>query len=504
MNSTKFITVIFWGIILMIDQEKRKEIKNKLKKLSSIKDQKFIIKIDLTTMNFLIAFIVNKSSFKTRRNLSNINKLFEKIDESSFNTPSLKDRAWIIKKMLYVILVEGFESDLDYIISYLNDDPECTDSIKDILGEIKNFKINYDECKHIVGKVSDMLEYGYMVIYKELMTDLLNMIDDDTSFKVYKSIQQDLYDISVAIMNIKRNTRSIDSEQVFSLDPDIFEACVEEAVIRLQDKNKVFQTGCQRWNTLLSPGYISKRLYIYLAFPGKGKSTVLLKSALDIKKYNPDIETKDPDKKPTVLFLTLENTLEETIERIYNMTVDTDDIRNYTSKQVIKKLRKDGGLEITDKNRTNIVIREYKNREIDTNDLYTIIQDENDKGNEVVALVIDYIKRIRPAERAGDEKGELKNISNELKEVAKFFDIPVITAQQLNRASAAVVDAALQNNKDDVTRLIGREGVSGAWEINNLRSPHTVMYDKKTTLIAGTVKLYNILLILYNLLDYNY
>ena len=35
------------------------------------------------------------------------------------------------------------------------------------------------------------------------------------------------------------------------------------------------------------------------------------------------------------------------------------------------------------------------------------------------------MKRIRPAERANDEKTELKNISNELKEVAKFFDIPV-------------------------------------------------------------------------------
>ena len=35
----------------------------------------------------------------------------------------------------------------------------------------------------------------------------------------------------------------------------------------------------------------------------------------------------------------------------------------------------------------------------------------------------------------------------------------------MNRSSATVVDSALQNNKEDVTRLVGRDGVSGAWEL---------------------------------------
>ena len=99
------------------------------------------------------------------------------------------------------------------------------------------------------------------------------------------------------------------------------------------------------------------------------------------------------------------------------------------------------------------------------------------------------MKRIRPAERANDEKTELKNISNELKEVAKFFDIAVITAQQLNRSGASVVDAALQANKEDVTRLVGRDAIAGAWEINIFAIyclPLAVMLYKKTTLIAGS------------------
>ena len=120
---------------------------------------------------------------------------------------------------------------------------------------------------------------------------------------------------------------------------------------------------------------MSKRLYTYLAFPGKGKSTILLKSALDIKKYNTGIQTKDPDKRPAVLFLTLENDISETVERIYNMTVDSDDIRNLTVKQLKKKLKNEGQLVLTDNNNIDIIIKEYKNRELDTNDIYGIIND---------------------------------------------------------------------------------------------------------------------------------
>jgi hypothetical protein len=128
-------------------------------------------------------------------------------------------------------------------------------------------------------------------------------------------------------------------------------------------------------------------------------------------------------------------------------------------------MKKEGHLSLTSEDNIDIIIKEYKNREIDTNDIYSIIDDYSDDGVEIIALIVDYIKRLRPAEKADTEKGELKNISNELKEIAKYYDIPVITAQQLNRSGAAVVDAAIQANKQDVTRLVGRDAIATAWEL---------------------------------------
>ena len=445
--------------------------------LKDIKLKPLKIKFDITTLNMIISFIYKDSVLRTRKVLSNILKLFNNLDVSLYDdNPSLSARVWIVKKTLYGKLVDGFEND-ENLKQYCLDDVECDEFKAETLKTIlETKKISHDESKYLIKKIDDTLEFGYTITVKDIMKQILNSIDDG-DFKSYRGVSEDLYSIATSIINIKRNTASLGSDQTFSLRDEMFETVIEDAVQKLKDRNRIFITGIQRLNTILAPGYLSKRLYTYLAFPGKGKSTILLKSALDIRKYNAGMKTKDPDKTPAVLFLTLENDIPETIERIYNMAVDSDDIRNYSPKQIKKKMREKGGLKLTDTDNIDIIIKEFKNRELDTNDLYTIINDLADEGTEVITLIVDYMKRIRPAEKANDEKGELKNITNELKEIAKFFDIPVITAQQLNRSGASVVDAALQAKKEDVTRLVGRDAIAGAWEINFLWSPHIVIYE---------------------------
>ena len=438
------------------------------KKILNTKNIKLIplkIKFDITRLDMIISFLYKPSVLRTRKTLANIYKLFQNLDDELINgNPDLMARIWIINTTLRGRLEEGFEND-ENLMQFCFDQVDCDEFKRKTLTEIlENKKISYDESKYIVRTIDDTLEFGYVVTIKEIVQEIINQIDDG-EYKTYKEVSDDLYTIGNAIINIKRKTASLGSDQTFSLDTDEFDEVIEDSLQKLKDRNKIFITGIQRLNTLLSPGYLSKRLYTYLAFPGKGKSTILLKSALDIKRYNGGIQTKDPEKRPAVLMLTLENDIPETIERIYNMAVDGDDIRNYTAKQIKRKFRKKGQLELTKENNIDIIIKEYKNRELDTNDLYTIINDLEDDGVEVIALIVDYIKRIRPAERADSEKAELKNISNELKELAKYFDIPVITAQQLNRSGAAVVDAALQAKKEDVTRLVGRDSIAGAWEI---------------------------------------
>ena len=437
-----------------------KEIPN----ISNIKLKKIKLKMDITMLDSIIAFIYKDSVLRTRKALSNTYKLFNMLDESIYEkNENLKARIWVIKKSLEARLKEGFESN-NVVKQYCKDDKTSTPLTDHIVDDIDKLKLSYDETKYLIKCIDDRVEYGYTLTLKDAYQKILNKIEDG-DFKSYKSVSEDLYDIASSVINIKRNRNSLDSDMTFSLRDDCFENVVSEAVQKLKDKNRVFLTGIRRLNTILSPGYQSKRLYTYLAFPGGGKSQILLKAALDIKKYNPHIVAKDPNKTPAVLLITMENDIDETIERLFNMKVTSEDIRNYTPKQIIRKLKEEGEMTLSDKNNIDIVIKYYANRSIDTNDLYGIIKDLYDDGTEVIALILDYVKRIRPAERANTEKEELKNITNELKTLAKKLDLAVITAQQLNRTASSVVDAAIQNKKEDVTRLVGRDGVAGAWEI---------------------------------------
>lgn len=460
-------------------QKSSKDIILKMKQFSTAKDIKMAtVKIDMDVylLNSIIAFIYKESVLRTRKRLSNIAKLFSSIDHSAFeNRPEQSARIWIIEKTLKCRLEDRMEES-SIIKATLIEDSECEGLKRSLIDKIDELKIGYEESKKLIEKIDDMIQFGYVVTVKSLAYEILAYIDDD-DYKTFKEINDILYQFGVAIVNIRRNNDSLTNDETFTLKEGSFESIVTDAVQKLRDKMKILRTGITRLNTILAPGYLAKRLYMYLAFPGGGKSQILLKSALDIKKYN-KVSPKNPENNPAVLYITMENSIEETIERIFNMTVSSEDIRNYTPKQVIKKLRDGGALRLTDEDNINIIIKYFPNKAIDTSDLYRIISDLEDDGDEVIALILDYVKRIRPAERSKDEKEELKNITNELKNLATYYDIPVITAQQLNRTSASVVDAAIQNKKEDVAKLIGRDGVASAWEINSMVSPHSNVMSK--------------------------
>lgn len=437
-----------------------------MKKFSSKQDlqlAKLKLNMDVYLLNSVIAFIFKESVLRTRKTLSNFYKLFNTIDDEFYeDKPEQSARIWIIRKTLHLIINERIEESTS-IKSALLEYTDCEGLKCQLIDRIDEFKIGYEESKKLVMKMDDRLRFGYIVTVRELYDEIMRYIDAD-DYKTYKEVSDILFQLSVTIISIKRDTNSLDSEQTFTLDAEKFENCITDAVLKLQDKMKILKTGIRRLNTFLGGGYFSKRLYLYLAFPGGGKSQMLLKSALDIKRYN-RIKPKNPENNPAVLYITMENSIEETIERIFNMVVCPEDIRNFTPKQVIKKLRTGGHLTLTDEDNIDIIIKYYPNKSIDTNDLYGIITDLEAEGKEVICLILDYIKRIRSVEKYVNDKAELKNVSNELKNLANYFDISVISAQQLNRTAASVVDSALEAKKEDLAKLIGRDGIGDAWEL---------------------------------------
>lgn len=460
--------------------------------LDGIGISKLQIKIDKYTLDQLIRFLYKDSTLRTRKALITINKFIRNLDKSVYQSNDEEasseslDRIWTIEKTLDGYLHNQLES-YEALRNYCLEDVECNRH-KELIIEnvVDKGTINYNESKQLLDMVQDRLKFGYTVTLKKIIKDVFHQMDE-TDYRTYKYLKDIIDDIGLTIVKINRMSKMVDTSNEFSLIEEEFESIISDSMDRLKNKNRIFMTGIKYLNSFLAPGYMSKRLYTYLALPGGGKSQILLKSAIDIRKYNAGVETKDPTKRPAVLFITMENTIEETVERLFNMVAESDDIRNYSTKQVIKRLREMGELTLSDKNNIDIIIRYYKNREIDTNDLYDIIQDLEDDGVETIALILDYLKRIRPAEKGLNEKEELKNITNELHDLAIFYDIPVITAQQLNRNSASIVDSAMQMKKADVAKLLGRDGISGAWEIQENSDVIILLLQEKK---ADTQELY--------------
>lgn len=427
--------------------------------------KKVPIRFDISLLNLLVGYLFKTDSRQiTRKALNNLNKLFQIIDENVYtNNDKMEARFYFIKRVLNARLVHGMENE-DMIVNFCRTDT-YNEEIEDIIRGLPSYKrINFEEIRQLNKIIQDRLDYAYVLNLTPALYNAAEKLDSG-EYESFKEINDEIIAICTELIKETRKHKVLEDTDSINFDDENVDDAVMDIANKLKDPSTILQTGIRFLNKILAPGYMSKRLYVYMGLPAGFKSGILLKTARDIKRYNRHIMPKNPRKKKTVLFITMENTVEETVERLFNMTITTEDIRGFTAKQIVKMIKDSGEFLYTDAEDTNIIIKYFPNRSIDTSDLYTIIDDVEDEGYEVIALILDYIKRIRPHEKGVDEKQELKNVTNELKSLAIDKNIPVITAHQLNRAAASTIDAAMQSNKEDLAKFVGRGNVGGAWEV---------------------------------------
>ena len=465
--------------------------KKELTKTNEIKIDKISVFFKRSILKSIVKILVMEhAGFRTFKAVKNINRLFTNIDLSKYKSNAeLESYIWCIS-FISKHWLDGMVN-IDLIYEGAKRAKEF-DNIKDgIITTCMNDAniITAPEAKMIFDLVAEALQYGFVTAMKEEYQDLLGDIDLNNP-GAFKELMKRLFLISKSLMDIQHNTNLVSGQLTFnSSDLQSVKDAISKTLNSLQGSGAILKTGIRRLNTLLSPGYMNGRLYVYVGPPASFKSGILIKSTLDIRKYNPNYQTKTPGMRPCVLYITMENTFTETIERIWNMSFD-DSITNYTEEEAIEKLSKELGfgkvyndavevydaegnsskkdLEVLGKDddenlNIEIVIKYFPYREISTDDLFTIIQDLREDNMEVCAFVFDYIKRIRPAEAVADNvKLELNRVINELKALAVILDIPTITGHQSNRAAVAAIDGATRQGKGDVTKLIGREHVGDA------------------------------------------
>ena len=158
----------------------------------------------------------------------------------------------------------------------------------------------------------------------------------------------------------------------------------------------------------------------------------------------------------------MENTLDESFARIWNMSVENTDVESNKASHVVKQLK---DRKIVGNDDMGIILAYRPNMSISTADIRDMIDELEAEGKEVILFSFDYIKRIMPEKRARDEKEELKNVTNELRQIAIDYQIPVVSAHQFNRSGLATINNAMRDNKADLARYLGGDNVGSAYEV---------------------------------------
>lgn len=228
---------------------------------------------------------------------------------------------------------------------------------------------------------------------------------------------------------------------------------IENARKRRNEKGYMVPSAIQWHNNQISGGYQAGRTYLYTGMSGGGKSNFLLSLTRWFCQYSEEIVPYNVELKPIVLYVSLENDLDDILERLIDILYPPFDREQKESLNISPNEIKDTLADLP------IRCKYRHHKSINTADLEDMIDELEEEGLEVRMLILDYTKRINPVEKTGDIRLDLAEIVNELAVIAKYRAIPVITAAQMNIEGIEVLQNADEDNLHDALKKLGSRAV---------------------------------------------
>ena len=410
------------------------------------------IKFDLQSLDLMCSFVLSENRNVKRIQYINLRNLIAMLDlEMYINDQEAYKRIMFIRKGLEARLIKDLTNPVT-IIKYINGGIMDDDII-----DINTFvSLSNAEIEWLNETISNALNYSFIWMDADRAIELF------TKFKAadYRSVSGIVDEIEAFVANLNTKFRKAKvakaTDQVFSLRDESFRNIVSEICTELNNQYRKLQTGMQGLNRLIGGGFENTRAYLFIGMTGVGKSMTLLDIAYQIKKYNKGYIPKDPTKTPCVVILSMENSVTETFQRLFQMAVGGDvNLQNYTPDEIMYMLKTTGELFLTDDSPIDIIIKFKPNRSEDTSYLYTLTEDLEDEGYEVICMIQDHVKRMKATTGQTDVRLELGDVVNEMKTFAMIKDIPLITVSHVNRDGVRVIDSSSTGNKVDLTRMLG-------------------------------------------------
>ncbi len=290
---------------------------------------------------------------------------------------------------------------------------------------------------------------GLLYNYKDIEMFLETVRDGtfesiDHAIGNYETIVKNMY------TNLMEHNRVVQIEATASLDlsADSYEN-VFNSIIDKYSQKCIIPSGFDIFDNEIftNHGLESSRLYIFAGGSGSGKSTIMNNIITkSISKKSLDIDPTNPNKKSVYIYITLENQIDECFLRTYQPLFDK------TTRETIKDIN--DGMNIQKQmvnylNKTNskIVMKYFPAMSISTIDISMIIDEVISKygENSIAMIAIDYIDLLTSDVKYDAYRLELGHITLSLKSLAVQYNIPIVTATQLNREIYKVQDSGNLN-----------------------------------------------------------
>lgn len=399
--------------------------------------------------------------------LVNMKTMIEMLDKRPYmNNDELKARL----EFIMLVLEARIDLNLDkesLITNYVLNN--CDSNLKDIIEDellktsIEN-GISLDIANYINTMTYENLVNGYSLVYSQKLAKILDK-KDEGGYKRISDFTKDFKNLSSELNTIIVNAEEYQREgRGFDLKKSHVVRVGKKILHNMKKPTNKLKTGIQYLNKMLNGGFEAGRSYLIMGITGVGKSITLLSIANWIRKYNklPRKQTEEL----AVLFISQENSQSETFERLFNIECDGRDMKTLSDEEMIELLTK-AGLVIPDDDNTsiNFIFKEYSDKEIGVTDIDALISDYEKKNIRIIAVVQDYIEKLKPKFKFTELRHALGSVATELSELAKKRNIPVISAAQLNRDAAAVTDNAIANNKKNTIKLLGKKQISESWDM---------------------------------------
>jgi len=345
-----------------------------------------------------------------------------------------------INKYLQARLDERLNNDV-LILDFIGGNGNYHDKTMEIYNnasmDLDENPLSVDDIINIENRINNYLKYK--LVYED--TDPLKDLLSDFSTENYSDFDEIITKISSLVGRLNRNFSKVnstlkDSMNDFDSNGATFFESLKRQYNKITNPSTYIKSSVKMMNEMLNGGFESERLYVFAGIPGGWKSGQLLNIAMDAKHYN-KIEAKDPTKEPAVLYITQENSINETIERIWSYYFsENDSMKNYTYEEVQKKIIEKGFNQ-----GTRIFFKYRTSKSISASDIESYIDNYASEGYEICLVIHDYTKRLRPngvVSKAGENENmfaELGAITDELNAISKDYHIPVVSAAQLNRSA---------------------------------------------------------------------